>query len=288
MLQLTIDACEQKDAEYVSSLLMEFGAVSITMTDKEDVPILEPDLGTTPLWPQVVIEALFTEMIQAELALMLVSTQFETPNYELQTLPEQDWELACKTDFKPLRFGKRLWVCPSWTSAPDANAVNLILDPGLAFGTGTHATTALCLTWLEQAALQQLNMIDFGCGSGILALAALKLGVKHVDAVDIDPQALIATRSNAEINNISAEQLSVKLPNELQQPAELILANILLSPLLVLQQRFHQLLLPQGKVVVSGTLEEQMNDVIDAYSANFRLEQQMVQDSWALLEFTRI
>jgi ribosomal protein L11 methyltransferase len=287
VLQLTIDACERNTAELISDLLMEAGAVSITMTDKEDVPILEPDLGTTPLWPEVVIQALYAEMVQAERALMLVTSQFADLTFKLQTLPEQDWELLSRSDFKPMQFGKRLWICPSWTSTPDSAAVNLILDPGLAFGTGTHATTALCLTWLEQASIHKLNVIDYGCGSGILALAALKLGAKHVFAVDIDPQALTATRSNAEVNHISSDQLSVIFPEDLHEPGELILANILLSPLLMLQQRFHQLLMPYGKLVVSGILQDQMSSVIDAYSDNFHLASQSVQDGWALLEFTR-
>ena len=286
MLQLKIEQCAPGDAEQISELLEEMGALSVTMTDKFDDAILEPELGTHPLWPQVTIHALYAEETEADLALKLVSTQYTYLVCAVNLLPEQDWQRVCMDDFKPLQFGSRLWICPSWLTPPEPDAVNLILDPGLAFGTGTHQTTSLCLTWLEQADLYNLNVIDFGCGSGILALAALKLGAKHAYAVDIDPQALIATENNAASNGIQSAQLTINLPDILAIKADLLIANILLSPLLTLKQRFRQLLTDKGRLVVSGILAEQIPDLIADYNNTFTHHETIVDDGWGLVVFT--
>ena len=247
MLQLEIEHCHRDEVDQLSNALDTTNALSVTLTDKHDDPILEPELGTTPLWPEVVVHALYAETHEAELARHVLSLRFPHLSYSIQTLPEKDWERVCMDDIKPQHFGNRLWICPSWLTPPDPDAINLILDPGLAFGTGTHPTTSLCLTWLEQAPLlYQQTMIDYGCGSGVLALAALKLGALHVDAVDIDEQALLATQNNTRGNNILMDRLTIGFPETLSTPADLLIANILLTPLISLQNRFRQLLKNKG------------------------------------------
>ena len=190
-------------------------------------------------------------------------------------------------EFKPQRFGERLWICPSWSTPPEPLAVNLMLDPGLAFGTGTHPTTALCLTWLEKNALTEKQVIDYGCGSGILSLAALKLGAGTVFAVDIDEQALIATQNNAATNHIASQTLQVGFPEALCEPVHLIIANILLAPLMSLAARFSQLLQPEGLVVVSGLLSEQAPELIQAYAPYFKVMEHQNMEGWSLLVFQR-
>ena len=288
MLQLQIEHCHRDDIEEISIALEGTDALSVTFTDKHDDPILEPELGTTPLWPHVVVHALYAEPYEAEMAVNALSAYFPTLSYSIETLPEQDWERVCMDDFKPQQFGKRFWICPSWLTPPDPDAVNLILDPGLAFGTGTHPTTFLCLTWLDQAHLTQQTVIDYGCGSGVLALAALKLGALHVDAVDIDEQALLATKNNALSNDISMKQLTIGFPDTVSEPVDLIIANILLTPLMSLQHRFHELLKNKGSLVVSGILEEQVDGLIDTYSNTFKHVSSFIKDGWALLEFQAI
>lgn len=287
MFQLQIEDCHRDEIEKISQALEETSALSVTFSDKQDDPILEPEMGTTPLWPNVVVEALYEEELEAELTMQILSATYPHLSYSLHTLPEQDWESVCKDDVVPQQFGSRLWICPSWLTPPVADAVNLILDPGLAFGTGTHPTTFLCLTWLEQAGLNQKTVIDYGCGSGILALAALKLGALHVDAVDIDEQALQATQNNATNNHIIATALDISFPDTLTTPADVLLANILLGPLVNLGDRFKQLLKDQGILVVSGILEDQAEELIAAYQGRFTLQSTFKHEGWALLVFSR-
>ena len=285
MFQLYIQNCPRDEVEQLSLALENTTALSITLTDKQDDPILEPELGTTPLWPNVVIQALYAEESEAQVALQLLSNTYPALSLSLEPLIEKDWERVCMDDFKPQRFGERLWICPSWLTPPETEAVNLILDPGLAFGTGTHPTTYLCLTWLEQAQLQDKRLIDYGCGSGILALAALKLGALHVDAVDIDAQALLATQQNALRNDIPSEQLTVNYPDALNQPVDIIIANILLSPLISLQRRFCELLKHTGQLVVSGILQEQTDELIETYQNVLIHEATLTHEDWALIVF---
>ncbi|BCA94142.1 ribosomal protein L11 methyltransferase [Legionella antarctica] len=284
--QLKIEHCPSEEVEPISEELEEFGALSIMLTDRNDNPVLEPEPGTTPLWPEVIIHALFAQAPQAQhtkTQLALTRPQLE---FNLEILADKDWERAWMDDFKPQRFGKRLWICPTWSTPPEPEAVNLMLDPGLAFGTGTHPTTSLCLTWLEQADLHNKSVIDYGCGSGILSLAALKLGAKGVHSVDIDNQALLATQNNAITNNIN-KQLFISMPESLQDPVDLIIANILLAPLISLKDRFHQLLYNDAYLVVSGLLEEQAPFLIDAYQTTFTPISTEIRDGWALLVFIR-
>lgn len=285
--QLKIEHCPTEKIEQLTESLEELGALSVMLTDKNDNPVLEPEPGTTPLWPEVIIEALYAQAEEAQRIKAHLSQTMPTLNCRLEVLPDKDWERAWMDDFKPQRFGQRLWICPTWLTPPDPEAVNLILDPGLAFGTGSHPTTSLCLTWLEHASLEHKTVIDYGCGSGILSLAALKLGAEQVFAVDIDPQALQATQANAVTNHIQQNQLIVTEPEQLTQAAELIVANILLDPLIDLKNRFYQLLKPGAQLVVSGILAEQLPLLLSAYESHFTLDQSEYLHDWALVCFTQ-
>lgn len=286
MFQLKIDNCHQDDIDSLSDALEETGALSITFTDQFDDPILEPAPGAAPLWPHVVVHALYTRESEATDSIVFLTTRFVNLNYTIEPLPEQDWERTCLDQFQPQQFGQHLWVCPSWLTPPVPDAVNLILDPGLAFGTGNHATTSLCLTWLDQANLNHQTIIDYGCGSGILALAALKLGAKHAYAVDIDEQALLATQNNALNNSIPTTQLTVSTPDALANTVDVLIANILLTPLIELRKRFHALLKHKATLVVSGILAEQVAGLIEAYQAQFIHQTTLIDGDWALVEFT--
>ncbi|MGQ3892205.1 50S ribosomal protein L11 methyltransferase [Legionella sp. CNM-4043-24] len=285
--QLTIEHCPRAEADMASDELEESGAVSVTLTDRNDDAILEPELGTMPLWPEVVVTALYTDEELASLSRATLSTRHPNWTFRLEILEDQNWERAWMDNFKPQKFGKRLWVCPSWSTPPDPDAVNLILDPGLAFGTGTHPTTSLCLQWLDQADLQGKSLIDYGCGSGILALAALKLGADKVFAVDIDPQALQATQNNALANGINDQHLNIDYPSNLKGNADIMVANILLTPLIALRDSFSGLIKENGLLVCSGILREQADSLIAAYEGCFALQTRMDQDDWSLLVFTR-
>lgn len=285
MFQLQIEHCHRDDIEQLSDALDETGALSVTLTDQYDDPILEPAPGAAPLWPNVVVHALYALEIEAVDAIAYLTTIHANLNYSINPVIDQDWERTCLDQFQPQQFGERLWICPSWLTPPEADAVNLILDPGLAFGTGNHSTTSLCLTWLEKADLNHQQLIDYGCGSGILALAALKLGAEHVHAVDIDEQALLATQNNASANGITESQLMVSLPEALSTPVDILVANILLAPLIQLQDRFRELLKDNGTLVVSGILAEQADGLIKAYQSDFVHRATIIDQDWALLEF---
>lgn len=285
--QLKIEQCQNEEVEQISEELEETGALSIMLTDKNDNPVLEPAPGTTPLWPEVTIHALYAQALDAQQTRDHLAQTRPTLQCSLEVLEDKDWERVWMDDFKPQQFGKRLWICPTWHTPPEPEAVNLMLDPGLAFGTGTHPTTSLCLTWLEQADLKNKTVIDYGCGSGILSLAAIKLGANHVFAVDIDNQALQATQNNALTNGIDNQKLSISMPEALDSPVQLVIANILLAPLISLKYRFHQLLREDGLIVVSGLLAEQASLLIEAYESTFKLITQETLDGWSLLVFTR-
>jgi ribosomal protein L11 methyltransferase len=285
--QLKIEHCPNQEIEHLSDELEEFGALSVMLTDKNDNPVLEPEPGTTPLWPEVIIQVLFDEVFQAQYTRDYLAQTRPSLTCSLEVLEDKDWERVWMDDFKPQRFGQRLWICPTWTTAPEPEAVNLILDPGLAFGTGTHPTTALCLTWLEQANLKDKSIIDYGCGSGILSLAALKLGAAEAYAVDIDQQALQATRNNAIANELDGHKLIICKPDALDKPVDLIIANILLAPLTTLKERFQQLLKPKGMLIVSGLLEEQATVLKETYNSLFTPAHETKLNGWSLLAFVR-
>ncbi|EKD54029.1 MAG: hypothetical protein ACD_60C00128G0005 [uncultured bacterium] len=277
-------------ADALSDQLTLLGAHAITFQDAGDQPLYEPKPGALDLWPTLKMIGLFDETLSVEAILAFLKEQQRSEHikeFSIKKIVDQDWERACLESFKPMPFGKRLWICPSWQTPPDPLAVNLILDPGLAFGTGTHPTTSLCLTWLEQHIQPQQSVIDYGCGSGILGLAALKLGAKKVIAVDHDTQALEATQKNAARNHMTPKQLITCLPRDLPTPlkADLLIANILARPLIELAESFasmttHQLLL-------SGILYEQIDSIISAYSTWFKQIESIRQDEWAALYFMK-
>jgi ribosomal protein L11 methyltransferase len=278
------------EAPRLADILEELGADAVSFFDAEDQPLYEPPLGTTPLWSRTRVSGLFEagrdmDGIIAEIARQLAPQPL--PLHRLEQLADRDWIRAWMDSFKPMRFGERLWIVPSWHQPPEATGVNILLDPGLAFGTGTHPTTRLCLEWLDAHAPEGQQVIDYGCGSGILAIAAALLGAGQVWATDNDPQALIATNENAERNQVVA-RIHATLPNEEpQQPADVLLANILAGPLVTLAPRFGRLLRPGGALVLSGILADQAEEVRDAYLAEFHMDPPQLLDGWVRLTGTR-
>ncbi|SDI04406.1 50S ribosomal protein L11 methyltransferase [Pseudomonas panipatensis] len=283
-------AITPEQAETYEDALLEVGAVSVTFMDAEDQPIFEPDLGTTPLWTHTHLLALFEADTDetALLAHLRLLTGGELPEHQVERVEDQDWERSWMDNFQPMRFGRRLWIVPSWHAAPEPEAVNLLLDPGLAFGTGTHPTTALCLEWLDSQELAGDTVLDFGCGSGILAIAALLLGAKQALGTDIDPQALEASRDNASRNGIDPASFPVYLPADLpQQPADVVVANILAGPLVSLASQLTSLVKPGGRLALSGILAEQAEEVRAAYAGAFDLDPTAERDGWVRISGRR-
>ena len=270
--------------------LLELGAVSVTFMDAEDQPIFEPDLGTTPLWTHTHLLALFEADTDADalLAHLQLLRGGVLPAHQVEHIEDQDWERSWMDNFQPMRFGRRLWIVPSWHEAPQPEAVNLLLDPGLAFGTGTHPTTALCLEWLDGQELAGCRVLDFGCGSGILGIAALLLGAASALGTDIDPQALEASRDNAARNGLPATAFPVYLPEHLpQQAVDVVVANILAGPLVQLAPTITALVKPGGRLALSGILAEQAEEVRAAYAGAFDLDPTAVKDGWVRISGTR-
>ncbi|MAG67250.1 50S ribosomal protein L11 methyltransferase [Pseudomonas sp.] len=281
-LQLRL-AITPEQAPALEDQLLALGAVSVTFMDAEDQPIFEPDLGTTPLWSNTHLLALFEADTDGEALLQHLHLlwQAELPAHELEQIEDQDWERSWMDNFHPMRFGQRLWIVPSWHAAPDPDAVNLLLDPGLAFGTGTHPTTSLCLQWLDAQQLQGKTLIDFGCGSGILAIAALLLGATHAVGTDIDIQALEASRDNAQRNQVADEHFDLYLPEQMPAvPADVLVANILAGPLVSLAPQLASLVKPGGLLALSGILAEQTEEILQAYQGDFELDPVAEQDGW--------
>lgn len=276
-------AITPEQAETYEDALLEVGAVSVTFMDAEDQPIFEPDLGTTPLWSHTHLLALFEADTDetALIAHLQLLCGGSLPEHHVERIEDQDWERSWMDNFQPMRFGRRLWIVPSWHAAPKPEAVNLLLDPGLAFGTGTHPTTALCLEWLDGQPLDNCCVLDFGCGSGILAIAALLLGAPQAVGTDIDPQALEASRDNASRNGIDPARFPVYLPADLpQQPADVVVANILAGPLVSLAPQITALVKGGGRLALSGILAEQADEVRAAYADAFDLDPTATKDGW--------
>jgi ribosomal protein L11 methyltransferase len=279
----------QEEVAALEALLHETGAVAITMEDNADQPLLEPGVGETPLWRQTRLTAMYpagTDM--AAVLQALPAAALSPASHRVEILEEKDWEREWMRHYGPMRFGERLWICPSWQAPPDPAAVNLLLDPGLAFGTGTHPTTALCLGELADMALDGATAVDYGCGSGILAVAALKLGVDRVLAVDNDPQALAATRENAARNLIPERALQICLPEEVERGAwahraDVVVANILAGPLAALSATLLQFLKPGGTLLLSGLLESQAHSLCDHYAPHLALQICGEREGWVCL-----
>jgi ribosomal protein L11 methyltransferase len=279
-LQISLNTSD-KLAPFYEDILFDLGALSVTFIDTQDNPIFEPQLGSTPLWDFTTILALFDLEQKDEVLQNLNRLSIENNiTFEYQELPEKDWEREWLKYFKPLSFGDRLWVIPTGFSDM-AGKVNLHLDPGLAFGTGTHPTTFLCLNYLDNAKLDNKTVLDFGCGSGILAVASLLLGAKKAVAVDIDEQALQATKQNAIKNNIDLSKINIDFPNVSGQ-FDLVLANILAQPLMDLSQTLINAVTTGGVLVLSGILTEQIPQVSSFYQNDFAFKI-TEKDGWASL-----
>lgn len=290
-LQMVMVAQPPLSADAIQDILMNIGAVSVTMVDNQDQPIFEPDVGTTPLWSDTKIIGLFKaeEIDTADVDDMLQHVfSNNPPPYQWEILDDQDWTRAWLKDFKPMQFGRHIWICPTSYEPPQPEALNIMLDPGLAFGTGTHPTTRLCLEWLDEyaankdidACLSNQYVLDYGCGSGILGVAAAMMGAQRVVGVDIDPQAIIATNDNATANKVVMEAY---LPDATPvEEADIILANILAGPLAELSGEFHSHLKVGGTLVMSGILAEQVESLKEHYSSvGFNVETLACHDGWA-------
>lgn len=288
--QLSITT-ENNTATEISDFFSELGAVSVTYMDAEDQPVYEPTPGETKIWHRTKVIALFELDAEPELVKTLLFSHFKDStitHWHQEVLQDQAWERTWMDHYQPMKFGDSLWVCATGQQSTDqeheANTVYLTLDPGLAFGTGTHPTTALCLEWLASHDLTDKIVIDYGCGSGILAIAALLLGAKQAHAIDIDPQALEATHYNAEKNQVQ-DKITCYLPEQFSPiQADIVLANILAKPLCELSASISDLVKPQGELVLSGILNTQAKSVISAYQAhNLQLAPPVSQQDWCRL-----
>lgn len=284
-IQIILETSRQ-DCEPLEDSLIELGALAVTYVDAADQPLFEPGPGETPLWDAVRLVGLFPADAPMETVTDQLKIQFgeAMPKHRTEILEDKDWIREWMDQFQPMKFGQRLWIVPSWTTPPEPDAVNLMLDPGLAFGTGTHATTSLCLQWLDANTPENLSVIDYGCGSGVLGIAALLLGCNTMCGIDIDPQALIATRQNAEQNGISEAQYSIYLPAQApHEVADMVLANILAGPLITLAEDISSRVKPHGHLVLSGILSTQAQEVLAAYQGQFDFEAIAEQDGWVRL-----
>ena len=287
-LRIVVDA-NRDEGPAIETVLEQRGAVSVSFEDRADEPVFELHPGETPLWSEIRVTGLFPENTSAVdiIAAIESSLGHSLLDSRIEKLADQDWERVWLDRFQPTRVGDNLWICPTHMDPPDPDAVTVFIDPGLAFGSGTHPTTAMCLEWLSRQDLSDRTVLDYGCGSGILAIAALKLGAREAWGVDIDPRALEVTRENAAINNVS-ERLRTCLPDDLAaKDFDVLVANILSAPLITLAGTFHGLLVPNGLIALSGILAAQSDEVSKAYTTGFHLAGRQ-RDGWTLLYGARV
>ncbi|WP_201505224.1 50S ribosomal protein L11 methyltransferase [Psychrobacter aestuarii] len=275
--------CEKAHVDLAEALLLEAGALSISLDDAGDQPLFEPLPGQSPLWDEVILTGLFDTDAESRQAVEQLSqniaAEVHASRLWLTAVDDKDWEREWMSHYHPIECANDLWIVPNWLTPPKADATNIIMDPGLAFGTGYHATTRLCLDWLTEQDLKDKVVIDYGCGSGILGVAALLLGARQVYAVDIDPQAVLATVQNAERNHVG-DRLQAFLPEDFQAycqdsdivPVDVVVANILAKPLIELAPYLSSMLKPKGRIVLAGLIESQTESVIDAYQPYFTLD----------------
>jgi len=281
------------DVEAISDALLEAGAASVEVADAEagssfEQPVFaEPGSGDPRPWRRSVVNALVADGTDAGALVRDSCTRvgIAAPPYRLFAVAEQDWVRASQDQFAPIRVSQRLWIVPSWHAAPDPGAINIALDPGLAFGTGSHPTTRLCLNWLERTIRGGESVLDYGCGSGILAIAAMKLGAARADGVDVDEQALLAARANAIHNRVQV--FFHNAAGALRQPAQIVVANILAHPLIVLAPLIARLTAPRGRLALAGLLAAQADEVRAAYEPWFDFDAPGQDEGWTLLNGTR-
>lgn len=269
--------------DFAEEILSACGAVSVTMTDAADVPVLEPAPGETPLWPATITRGLFTagadlDAVRAALAEQLPDGA--DAKTELLTVEDRDWVRAWLDHAEAMQFGQRLWICPTGCAVTAQDAVIVHLDPGLAFGTGTHPSTAMCLDWLSLNDIDGKAVLDYGCGSGVLAIAALKLGAASALAIDIDPQAITATLDNAGTNAVGERLACAGIEHELPRQYDIVLANILARPLIELAPKLAAATRLGGHIVLAGLLERQAEEVRAAYAPWFSFEPDGRRDGW--------
>jgi ribosomal protein L11 methyltransferase len=278
-------------APKIADFFSDLGAVSVTYMDAEDEPVYEPGIGETKIWTHTRVIALYE--LNADPALIRHQAlqhfqQHQLRHWEFEEVADQAWERTWMAYYRPMKFADKLWVCPTGQEQREKNTSCMILDPGLAFGTGTHPTTALCLEWLASHVLSGKTVIDYGCGSGILAIAAVLLGADKAYAVDIDPQAITATIANSEKNQVQDKIIS-SLPGQftaINVKSDVVLANILAKPLIEMASEISGLLVPGGQLVLSGILAEQDQAVIAAYQPYVALDQVVQQEDWVRLTGT--
>jgi ribosomal protein L11 methyltransferase len=290
------------DPEAAEAACFTCGATSVTFVDSRDDPILEPLPGEFRLWPATRMQALFLSgeadapgsgggLLATEPArlvhLLSEALGIPAPLIHARVVEDRAWEREWLKDFHAMRFGERLWICPNHEQVADPDAVVVKMDPGLAFGTGTHPTTALCLEWLDRRPMAGARVIDYGCGSGILAVASVKLGAAEAHCFDIDPQALIATRDNAESNGVSERVLLHSSTESLPGGVDVLLSNILSGPLCDLAPRFASLVRPGGDLVLAGLMESEVSDVTRANNACFDIGPFGQREGWVGLSGRR-
>jgi len=279
---------------YVESLedsLLACGAASVTLEDNADQPILEPGLGETPLWDNVKMTGLFDAEINTATTIAIAERRFgnKLPEHKWEQLEDKDWEREWMNNYHAIRCGERLWICPSWQQPPEPDKINLMLDPGLAFGTGTHPTTFMCMQWIDGQDFTGLDIVDYGCGSGILGIATLLMGANKVIGVDIDPQALLATTENAKRNHLPEDAMPVFLPDNCPHiKVDIMLANILAGPLAELAPVLSSMTKTGGKICLSGILAIQAETVKAAYAAWFDFDPPTTQEEWVRLTATKV
>jgi len=280
-------ACSRANVSILEEILVAIGAISISMTNKSKKNIYEPGVGETPLWELINISALFDQKILEKdiaSALNLIDYSY----LSISELEETNWIESYQKNFQSIKFGKNLCVVPSWEKSNKFDDKTIIkMDPGLAFGSGSHETTHLCLEYLDSSNLKELTVIDYGCGSGILGIAALSLGAKNVIAVDIDPQAIIATKENAKINNVH-KKISIISPESLIDiEVDLLVANILSNPLMILRDKFIKLVKSNGRIVISGIMKKQLLEVSKHYEEFCNIVVIKERNKWCLIEFKK-
>jgi len=281
---------QKSEVDLISEVLVGLGSLSITFKDAQDNDIYEPPVGTTPLWEKVTVAALFSSEMSKDYVEKTILEICDINISDATSLKDKVWEKECQKDFPAMQFGKKLWVCPSWDIKPELSTedVVIMMDPGLAFGTGTHQTTSLCLEYLDENPPVNLDVIDFGCGTGILAIAAAKLKAKSVLAIDNDPQAVIASHENANKNHCNDVINAIhSMDQDNSSRCDLLIANILANPIIELEPLFSEFLKSNGTILLSGIIKDQVKEVVSCYSQNFTDIKLANKDEWYRISATR-